>query len=312
MPTRASDDFRLVQRAEIIDTGVDWLTAVLSSEAVKSGRRYQEWEELFNAIAPLGEVNQAAHWLGYQGKSFEGAFIGLRYDGGAIRLSGQVARDNWLGLDLSEAHITRCDVQVTCRWEAETITPVRRAAVQAEGANALLPPQRQRLVEERRDNRGGATTYIGSRQSSSFSRTYNKSAENADAYGPNAYRYEVQYNRDTAPDVVRALTTHQEALQAACVAMVWDWYERRGVIPFFSRSGQVVPYVREVLTPTSTDRKLHWLNTQVRPTVEGLLARDLRLETLVAIFGKSLGEELYLILGNKDIDAILNDRKILS
>lgn len=289
-------------KSTILDVGVDWLTLVSNREAPGHDLTLSAWYEVFNkAHRRVGLVDEA-NILGYAGLKTESMFVGTRFDGAMCRISSALAREVFLSLPFAGATPTRLDLQVTVQWEGTGAHPCRLAAIHAEGANALLPPSRQRNVQETHDNAQGYTTYIGSRQSTSFSRVYHKSAQDPDAYGPGAYRYEVQFNKGTAEHVLKALHDHQDNLESAVIALVWDWHERRGIIPVFRRSDERVIVARETLPLTELDRKLAWLYNQVRPSIEDLMAQGFGQEALVALLGRTQGKEVAEIIDRR-VDA---------
>lgn len=275
----------------VVDVGVDWITLTSSTAHEPHDVTLANWYDVFNRVRHHSGMVEDASFLGYSGLKTEGMFIGTRFDGAMVRLSGPIARDNFLALQTAGASVTRLDLQVTCHWEGTGLHPPRLVALHATAANELLPTSRQRNVEERKDNRGGYTTYVGSRQSAAFLRCYHKSAQDPDAYGPNVYRYEVQYNKDSASFVLEALHNHQEVVEAAITALVWDWCERRGIIPVFRRSAERVIVSRETIPVTELDKKLQWLYTQVRPTVDMLMAQGHTAEALIALLGRDLGKD---------------------
>lgn len=278
--------------ARVIDCGVDWLTVTSSKDNADHELVLFSWYEIMKERRRWTGTYEEKTFLGYQGTATDGIFVGTRYDGAMIRVSGEFSREIWSSINAKGSSITRLDVQVTVQYESDGPTPPRAAAIQAENANAEMPANRKRNVEEHTDNKEGHTTYIGSRQSDSFSRTYNKSAQDPDKYGDGAFRYEVQFNKGLASQVHSAMLQHQENAEAAAIAIVWDWYERRGVIPVFRRSSVVVPLKRDVLPLTDLDRKLKWLYTQVRPTVTDLLGQTTREAVLVALLGNELGKQV--------------------
>lgn len=304
--------FVLASKNEVLDCGVDWLTATSKKDTIKHEQVLASWYEVFRQWRHDNGLMAEASFLGYQGVTSEGMFIGTRYDGAMLRMSGKAARKLWQQIWLEECKITRLDVQVTVQWEGAGFHPARLAAMQAEGANATLPPNRQRNIEEHKDNKGGFTCYIGSRQSASFSRCYHKSAQDPDSYGEGAWRYEVQYNADAAPTVYQAMHKHEGDIEAAAIALVWDWYERRGVIPVFRRSASVVPVSRETISLTTLDKKLAWLYTQVRPSVAELLDQGYETEVLVALLGNILGRNVVSALQSQESQAMSRDSSIVT
>lgn len=295
----------------VVDIGVDWLTLTSNKEANGHDTSLTNWYGVFGRVRQNSGMVEDGHFLGYSGVRTDGMFIGTRHDGAMCRLSGPSARDYFLSLATDGAAPTRIDLQVTCSWIGTGLHPPRLAALHAGSANEMLPTSRQRNVEERKDNRGGYTTYIGSRQSSSFARVYHKSAQDPDAYGPDVYRYEVQYNKDTASQVLEALDAHAENLESAIVAVVWDWFERRGIIPVFRRSAEKVIVSRETLALTDLDKKLAWLHTQVRPSIGTLVEQGYTREALIAVLGSDLGEEVMHFL-NTQLMRPIEPRKVES
>lgn len=292
----------------VLDVGVDWLTATSDREGAQHDLTLASWYEAFNRVKHESGLVETASFLGYNGIKTNGFFIGTRYDGAMARLSGKVARDTFLSLQMTDAVPTRLDVQVTVSWKGTGMHPPRLAALHAGTANETLPISRQRNIEERKDNRGGFTTYIGSRQSAAFARVYHKSAQDPDAYGTDAYRYEVQFNKDSASQVLTALHKYAENLESCCTAIVWDWFERRGVIPVFRRSAEKVIVSRETIPTTDIDKKLGWLQSQVSPTVHTLVDAGYREEALTALLGIDLGREVTHFLNSQLMQRI--DQKI--
>lgn len=292
----------------ILDAGVDWLTLVSNKETPNHDLVLSEWYNAFNVVKHRSGMVDDAHVLGYAGIRTEGMIVGTRYDGAMVKVSGKTAKEQFLQLPSKDCNVTRLDVQVTVSWEGTGLHPCRLAALHATAANEILPISRQRNIEEHKDNKGGYTTYIGSRQSTSFARVYNKTAQDSDAYGPNAYRYEVQFNKGPAEQVLRALYDHQDNLESACIALVWDWFERRGIIPVFRRSAEVVNVSRETIPLTELDKKLQWLYNQVRPTVGTLTEQGLSEEVCIALFGREMGYHMALFLQqrkNRDAERLL-------
>jgi len=277
---------------KVVDCGVDWITVTCAKKVPDHESILDSWWNVLKRRRTEIGQTEPATFLGYQGLKCDGIFVGTRWDGAMIRISGSFARHAWQGVRVGDGTVTRLDVQVTVEWIGDGPHPPRMAAIQAEAANELMPSSRKRRIEEYHDNQEGYTTYIGSRQSASFCRVYNKSAQAPDDYGPNCYRYEVQFNKDSAGAIHKALLSHLDNIDHAAIACVWDWFELRGVIPVFRRSSAVVIVSRETIPLTDLDRKLQWLYNQVRPTVTTLLETTSREAVLVALLGTSLGKEV--------------------
>jgi DNA relaxase NicK len=137
----------------------------------------------------------------------------------------------------------------------------------------------------------GKTLYVGSRASDQFGRVYDKAAEQRDPVNIHRrWRYEVEYKNDYAREGLDNLLSLDEPtdLPPLIQNTVWFWFDHRGIPPLFERtSGKTEFEVAAKVTDTS--RKLSWLSTQVRPTIQELMRAGLEDEVFRAL-GISRGE----------------------
>ena len=122
---------------KIVDIGVDWLTLTSNREGEYHESTLTNWYDVFGQIRANNGLVEDGSSLGYVGLKTEGAFIGTRYDGAMIRLSGKVARDHFLSLQAQSAAPTRIDVQVTCYWKGSGLHPPRHVVDDGEVIRAM-------------------------------------------------------------------------------------------------------------------------------------------------------------------------------
>jgi len=110
----------------------------------------------------------------------------------------------------------------------------------------------------------GDTLYVGSRESGTFIRIYDKSDEYGLTLG-HVWRFEVEFKQDKAKVVAELLKN-----QGIAVAqdIVWTALRSRDIPS--PKVGQTVNLKARKVTMSSSDMKLAWLGRQVRPTVKFL------------------------------------------
>lgn len=278
--------------------GIDWITCTLVESNLEKSDTFKSWRRLFDAIARETNAKLVpAGWQGYKGIGMEGALLGTREDGACFRMTGAMAAKNWNRIRGGKA--TRLDLQVTVigltevggKFNVQKLPPHLWHGDQAENANRDLPDDRKRLISYNHNNKGGATLYIGSRQSSSFARIYDKSAESPGEWGGyNAWRYEVQFGKRLAQEIRETLMEQSSGgLERSIIAAVWDWMRARGVFVPWSRGDGPALKMKEELEPKTTDRQLAWLHKQVAPTIRKLQEEGLEGDAIIALFGLERG-----------------------
>jgi DNA relaxase NicK len=146
---------------------------------------------------------------------------------------------------------------------------------------AACRPRQRRFFSNRE---GGETLYIGSTSSDSMLRLYDKQEEQkGQGLYERCWRLELQARRETArvlwhavndcPDRERAI---RGVLKAQC--------EREGILGFINWNGSAVKLAAPDRPAQYLERRLEWLERQVRPTV-----RELTQEGYGAAVLRSLG-----------------------
>lgn len=278
-------DITRVAKAQIVDQGVDWLTCTTKDDRVGF-----TWLELFRSVAESDKHLKAAQtdWqiMGYKGQCTDGIEWGWSENWGYIlRLHGSASRQLWPQLKPSATNITRVDLQVTISLDREDTKVADRTYTIADSAST----KRKKLTVTRiENNKGGNTVYIGSRNSSQYARLYDKGAELGQAPG-HIWRYEVEVKKPLSFPLFSEIYSEferdptQATARQKMVGYVWNWFDARGVIPLFRPNQYDIIIDNSVRVETSTEKKLAWLHTQVRPSVLRLIEVGLGREVRQAL-----------------------------
>ncbi len=263
----------------IIESRVDWLTAT-SSHGQGADELLNKGLEVINHYVSKGGTRSNWAWQGYAGTRCEHIAVGWRLDGCCIRLGGIPAGDNWIHMVALAGHVSRIDLAVTIQADPGA-GGLARAAYRESVENK---PRSGRKAESTLivSSRGGETTYIGQRISHRFLRIYNKHAESGGIYPRGTWRYEVEYKQDLAEVVARGLALTSDIPQSIANTL-HEEFTRQGVAPPwpFSDSNALQP--RQIRDPTDNERRLAWLQSSVRSTIENLSSSVSEREILKAL-----------------------------
>lgn len=224
--------------------------------------------------------------MGYEGEGCSSLFWGYSARSGYIlQARGGVADMYAARVSPAKSNVTRLDLAVTVHLEK----PILHLA--SKHYNKLL----EKKITARKNtvitnSAGGNTLYVGSRSSSQMGRVYDKSAQQGNEPGY-VWRYEVEVKKPRASLVFERLYEKMrlggitEETRQIISGWVYDWFLNRGVNPIWRRNGTSGLGEIEVgCAVTDAQRKIEWIRTQVRPSVNFLI-------------GIGLKEELYEALG---------------
>jgi len=251
----------------------DWLT-------VGSHRRtsVETMRDLAKGLA-TAEENDGNHmrpWrlLGYEGYRCGRVRWGEARGWGLMQLSGDSANTYLAAaLDCADS-VSRLDLAVTVQTDSPRPDLGRELYEQARAWRDTHPKAARPWFIGGDGN--GWTTYIGQRQSDAYFRCYDKAAETRDAGDEstirqyvNAWRYELELKGEAAESTARRLVSANDIHQSTS-ALVHGWLSARGVIPPFDCEQPIRP-IGTLRRRSDRDRKLDWLLSQVRPTVQWLV-----------------------------------------
>lgn len=125
-------------------------------------------------------------------------------------------------------------------------------------------------------SRGGATLYVGSRQSDQYGRFYDKHQESPDAYPEGTYRMEVEFKKPRSKVVFdklyKAMKSGKNDPKYIADTVV-GWFLKRGVDLKLDVGKDAIP-ATVTKSLTSDKKKARWLRTAVAPTLVDLTGRN--------------------------------------
>jgi len=262
---------------KLTSSGVDWLTAT----AYRT-RKHESFYALGKHLLEIeaGHGNDINNWKahGYHGLRSAGVRVGLRYDSFIVQLSDDAAHDHWREVSDAATNITRLDLETTFEFDRPQRGYIRH--------NFKLAKQ-HKSGRGRRRNLGiientikGDTLYAGARTSDVFARYYDKGMEARVAPKGKLFRNEVEFKRDMASHILSELREATDA-NARAHGIVSRHFERLGLeTPAYS--GDNRESARARLT-SDNSRRMRWLASSVRPTVETLIKSGKLSEVLDAL-----------------------------
>lgn len=246
---------------------VDWITATTKRDKIGL-----LWYEIFQRWLKFkGTTNlYNERWSNgyYGGIESEGLRWGFNDNLGYILIaSSDTAAWLWKHIDPKPKKVTRLDLCVDILHSK----PINLADVAYETIIGKIGDTNRKYALYA-NNHGGATLYVGSRQSQQFGRLYDKGVESGSAKPGILWRYEVEYKKPLSSAVTEKMALLESSdLEKEITNRVGAWFVERGVEAAREMvSGDVTPILAQK-TITTVDRKLGWLRTQVQPTVHQLI-----------------------------------------
>jgi hypothetical protein len=259
--------------AEKLEARVDWMSAT-SADA----KEISAWYDAFCSYRRIflsGYPGEEVSFHGYDGISLPGfKWMSHEHWGAMIVLSGDTARDMWLGLVPDVGRVTRLDLAVTF----ELVEPVVGFASDwyhyavREGANGQI---KRTLVQ---NNLRGETYYVGSRKSRYFGRIYDKGVEAHRGEPGRFWRFEVEIKKPASTVAAKEVYARVEAgelLDGLIVNYVTNWFAARDVQCFERLELNVLDFTTTEFRISEAERTLQWFRSQVRPSIRRLIEMGL-------------------------------------
>lgn len=260
---------------------VDWLTITANTQSRKKEvwKRFERYKE---ALEMLSEVPKEWYFRGYKGVQIGSVRWGTREDTDILVLSGLDAQALWGVFLPFSTNCSRVDLAVTV--ETKRCHP-RLLQIYAEEVHALHAYHEREYVLLNNADKLGKTLQVCKRISDEFGRVYDKGAQLHDPLRIHRlWRYEVEYKNDRA----RAMGLHlkeqigSQRLPSQIADTVYRWFDERNIPPIWNKGTNGIMLERQA-TVTSSSQSLHWLTTQVKPTVQKLLSKGYAEEVLTAL-----------------------------
>lgn len=264
-----------------ITTNVDWLTMTTTSRQVG-----QRWQERYMKVAQEnlknGEINPGKRWsaLGYQGASCPGVRWGFSERlGWIVILSGDIGDRHWRSFCSKPAKATRIDLAVTVKFGVEFEGLPEKYYSNLDGLEKKPDGRGYSLVK---NTKGGQTLYVGSRKSEKFGRVYDKGVQEGSSPPGFKYRFEVEYKKPSSETIRKSIQELRERERGAILNTVHGFFERAGVVPVWRKNGDAIKLEAEAKV-TTAQKKIIWLSSQVRPTVQKLILAGYKDEVVDAL-----------------------------
>jgi len=269
---------------ESMHAGVDWISCTLGSEAKL------RWEWANTCVECLMEISREGHKIGdfgvngYRGVMVGGSFVGNREDSTYCQIAGRYADTYLERIMRPDVHVSRLDVAVTVQFRTMPNRLGELSYGLAVEADRDQSPSRHRKIWFMSGSDHGYTLYIGSPSSEQRGRMYNKEVQSGVPEYSRSWRYEVVYKNDLATNAYNIIGgTPQIERPGVCADIVEVWYRRRGVVCPWSHKNDISIKPQIAENPSDAQRKLKWLQKQVRPAVQWLIENNYREDALDAL-----------------------------
>lgn len=260
----------------LIESQVDWLTASAHGKE-RSQRMLDVAHHISKEEASQG--NQKRRWrlMGYEGYRVGRIAYGRRDDASClVQLSGNAAEASLTDVLGESDVVTRIDLAATWRCTPPDPLMGRNQYALAEMFHRSHPTSARPWFVG--DSSGGFTCYLGSRQSATFLRIYDKGAESAaadDRAGLERYRacwrFELEAKASMASALATMVADREDRAQYVRDYLV-SFLEAHGMsAPFLA--GQPVALLPGFRRRSDEESRLKHLARNVRPTVQWLESR---------------------------------------
>jgi hypothetical protein len=278
--------------AKSVFTGVDYIRLTANDH-----KPLADWEAIalpeFLREERSGRKVHQRWLLGYQGRVGEHVFVGAREDGCMIQMSGAYAWHRWYDATRHSMKCTRMDIQVTRPVEGDAGEHVRM--VYEMGKLGPKREGRQAQLQITDTPEGAKMVTVGSRQSETYGRCYDKFRESKIEDYRGCVRWELECKGQAAMDLC-AWMCENKAEPYVTRHIVREWWEKRGMPPNWPEDCEESMPPPEKHT-RNDDTKIAWLAAQVRPSLQLLLEHGKGFEALRALLPDVLTDaEVHAIL----------------
>lgn len=268
----------LLSAASLIDVGVDWFTST-AVDGPTARLMLLSADRILSQEQRRGFYVKPWTMSGYSGWKCGRLQFGERPDGAIVRLTSDLAASEWWTIYQITGRCTRIDLQATLLLGSEV-----NDAIEAMVKSVLRFYQGRSdgpKVTKWSDNQGGATVYLGSRQSLLFFRGYNKGAQSGLDEFEGALRLELEVKSDAATLVIGRMLS-SETVHSGILSELASYLHDRGISTNLAFASPRSYHERHLMVNDEVT-SLNWLRRQIRPSVQRLIERGLVDEVLDAL-----------------------------
>jgi len=207
---------------------------------------------------------------GYEGVGYGNTFVGTNERGAFAQFTGEKAHWAYPYLEHPKVHIARLDVQITCQFDVMPDNLGKEACSDASTHDTNLPSNRQRSIDVYTSKGGGYTLYVGAVSSDQRLRLYNKQAQSEDIRYTRCWRYEVVLRNNHSDRMYRHVLSKRDTPAQYILSFVINFCRERGINIRGMEHIAAEPLDMPIKIPTDLERKLKWLEVQVKPTLKKL------------------------------------------
>ena len=263
----------------IIEQRLDWLTCT-----ARAGVRAEELVAFglvaLEADSGHGDKVEPFAFQGYQGQGHQHLSVGERSDGAIIVCRGAEADTLAPYLANLADHWSRVDVCVTAIADDPSYNPAQEYWELAQADDPTDPTLPK--VSQARTRWGGTTTYVGSRASAVFARTYDKTQESRGRYPAASWRWELEL-KQFASETEQTRWQLDPGRSAMSRPLVAEQFRKWGLPVPFDSSDRCELW-RSPKRERTVDSKERWLREQVRGSAQ-LVAKIYGRERVMSALG---------------------------
>lgn len=270
---------------EWIRPGIDWISCSFNKEEYAATAFHRVACSLVEDLSRQGNEVKERSMLGYCGYSAGPLFIGENDRGYYLQISGKAADQYYEQIDVFNPHYSRIDVQVTVKFVKYRDNIAKDAYNAATSETQPVHSGRRPKAYIIIGSDGGDTFYLGAPSSSQRSRIYNKERQSELPDYRNCWRYEVMFRDELSRQWANEYRSALDTRAGYCAATVAEWLTTRGICVPFDKYRELLILPRIRINKTDIERKLEWLEKQVKPTTKYLCEmgfRDILMELLLS------------------------------
>jgi len=264
--------------SSVVDSAVDYITCT-SGFQDESKLMLLKAEQLIDSEFRAGNDVKPWGMKGYKGWRCGRVEYGWRHDGAIVRLSSGLAANYWYDIYQFARRVSRVDVQCTLKCEGAVNLEI--AEIRKQVSTFFQGRTDGPRITWWSDSLGGATVYLGSRQSGLYFRGYNKAVQSQDEAFTDCLRCELEVKSVYLPCLMAQLTSG-ELVSDVIRGVLSGFLNERGVSSKFESAD---PRLLSRCPTVVTDRvkQLRWLRECVSPTVKKLIDSGSQDEVLLAL-----------------------------